>query len=227
MNDTPRLITLVGSILVLGLAAATGCSADSTSDNGGGGGKASGSGGSGTSGSTGTAGTPGSGGSATSGGAAGTSSSGGSAGTSTAGTSSSGGAAGTSSSAGSAGTGTSGSGSGGGGACPGPGDFDDGDPCTFGGNCPSSCGIEELGSRSCACTASLAECDACMPPDATAYPITGAAAACPGDEDTIRDMACDTEGTPCTLTGTNRGCVCWVFESAGTTWTCGSINSWF
>ena len=193
MTNTPRFITLVGSILVIGIAATTGCSDDTTTD-----------------------GTGGKGGSSTTGGSAGSGTTGGSAGSGTTGGSGGSDAAG---------------GSGGGGTCPAPG-FDDGDPCTFTGMCPTTCGIEDLGTRACAC-ATTADCDSCMPPDATMYPITMPATACADIEDTIRDMPCDTAGAACIFLDamdmpTNRGCACWEFATPGsTTWTCGSHNNWF
>ncbi|WP_437728436.1 hypothetical protein [Sorangium sp. So ce861] len=145
----------------------------------------------------------------------------------------------TSSSASGAGEGatsaTSSSASGGGGSCPGPLEFDDNDPCTFTGMCPSACGIEELGSRTCACSGGVADCEPCLPPDPAQYPINPVAIDCSaaggdGSAASIRNSACTAaeEGTSCigNESGSPRGCVCWDL-GAGFQWECGSVNKWF
>ncbi|WP_437971360.1 hypothetical protein WMF04_19570 [Sorangium sp. So ce260] len=142
-------------------------------------------------------------------------------------------ASGASSSA--ASTTSSASGAGGAGSCPGPLEFDDNDPCTFTGMCPSACGIEELGSRICACAGGVADCEPCLPPDAAQYPINPVAVDCStaggdGSAASIRNSPCPAaeEGTSCigNETGSPRGCVCWDL-GAGFQWECGSVNKWF
>ncbi|MGK3963578.1 hypothetical protein WMF38_05320 [Sorangium sp. So ce118] len=127
------------------------------------------------------------------------------------------------------------SGAGGSGSCPGPLEFDDNDPCTFTGMCPSACGIEELGSRLCACSGGVADCESCLPPDAAQYPINPTAVDCStiggdGSAGSIRNTACAEaeEGTSCigNESGSSRGCVCWNL-GAGFQWECGSVNKWF
>ncbi|WP_437931647.1 hypothetical protein WMF37_21105 [Sorangium sp. So ce291] len=127
------------------------------------------------------------------------------------------------------------SGAGGSGSCPGPLEFDDNDSCTFPGMCPSACGIEELGSRICACSGGVADCESCLPPDAAQYPINPTAVDCStiggdGSAGSIRNTACAEaeEGTSCigNETGSSRGCVCWNL-GAGFQWECGSVNKWF
>lgn len=157
--------------------------------------------------------------------------------------SASGSAAGSGGSTGGAGGSGGGAGGAGGGAgggssdtCPGPYDFDDGDPCNFADpSCKSACGIEELGIRSCACTNGVADCDACAPPDPAKYPINAAAVDCSdfggdGTAQSIRDTPCtkEQEGTSCigTEAPSMRGCVCWDI-GPGFQWECGSINKWF
>ncbi|WP_438043994.1 hypothetical protein [Sorangium sp. So ce128] len=124
------------------------------------------------------------------------------------------------------------SGAGGSGSCPG---FDDNDPCTFTGMCPSACGIEELGSRICACAGGVADCEPCLPPDAAQYPINPVAVDCStvggnGSAASTRNTPCTAveEGTSCigNETGSPRGCVCWDL-GAGFQWECGSVNKWF
>ncbi|WP_437338715.1 hypothetical protein [Sorangium sp. So ce394] len=130
---------------------------------------------------------------------------------------------------------TSSSASGGGGSCPGPLEFDDNDPCTFTGMCPSACGIEELGSRACACSGGVADCEPCLPPDPAQYPINPVAVDCSaaggdGSAASIRNSPCTAaeEGTSCigNESGSARGCVCWDL-GAGFQWECGSVNKWF
>lgn len=146
-----------------------------------------------------------------------------------------GGTGGASGGTGGAGGGEGGSGGSASGTCPGPLDFDDGDPCTFKDpSCPSACGIEEMGSRNCACMNEVAECDTCKPPDPAKFPINPVAVDCSqiggdGSAMSIRNTACtkDQEGTSCIGTEANgRGCVCWDL-GPGFEWECGSINKWF
>lgn len=147
-----------------------------------------------------------------------------------------GGTGGASGGTGGAGGGEGGSGGSASGTCPGPLDFDDGDPCTFKDpSCPSACGIEEMGSRNCACINAVADCDACAPPDPAKYPINPVAVDCSeiggdGSAMSIRDTACTKaqEGTSCigTEAPSARGCVCWDL-GPGFQWECGSINKWF
>ncbi|WP_437664741.1 hypothetical protein [Sorangium sp. So ce1182] len=168
-----------------------------------------------------------------SGGAASTSSGGGA----TSASSSTSGATSASSSTSGAGSSTTSatSGAGGSSSCPGPLEFDDNDPCTFPGMCPSACGIEELGSRICSCTGGVADCESCLPPDAAQYPINPTAVDCStvggdGSAGSIRNTACTEaeEGTSCigNETGSSRGCVCWNL-GGGFQWECGSVNKWF
>ncbi|WP_437941847.1 hypothetical protein [Sorangium sp. So ce341] len=130
---------------------------------------------------------------------------------------------------------SSASGAGGSGSCPGPLEFDDNDPCTFTGMCPSACGIEELGARTCACSDGVADCEPCLPPDPAQYPINPAAVDCSaaggdGSAASIRNSPCTAaeEGTSCigNESGSPRGCVCWDL-GAGFQWECGSVNKWF
>jgi hypothetical protein len=180
----------------------------------------------------------GSGGSGGAGASGSSSSSGGGSSTSSASSGVGGGSASSSASgAGGAGGGeaTSSSSTGGSATCPGPLEFDDGDPCSFpDASCPSACGIEEMGSRNCACSSGTADCDACAPPDAAKFPINPKAVDCKtlgGDGTTasIRNMTCTEaqKGTSCIGTEPNgRGCVCWDL-GPGLQWECGSINKWF
>ncbi|WP_437537915.1 hypothetical protein WME79_19185 [Sorangium sp. So ce726] len=130
---------------------------------------------------------------------------------------------------------SSASGAGGSGSCPGPLEFDDNDACAFTGMCPSACGIEDLGSRTCACSDGVADCEPCLPPDPAQYPINPVAVDCSavggnGSAASIRNSPCTAaeEGTSCIGddSGSARGCVCWDL-GAGFQRECGSVNKWF
>lgn len=233
MTKTPRFITLLGGMFLVGIATlSAGCSDDSSDDGSAG----KGSGGSGSGGSAG-AGTGGSAGSGTGGGGTGGSAGSGSGGStggtdsggsggSTGGTDSSGGSGGSDGGAGGSSGGTGGTG-GGDNVCPGsPSESMMCGETAYAG-CMDDCGVANTGMRTCICVPGMNwDCDSCAITSGPFLTQPTAETCCPQDDDAMEDATdctAENDGASCiSLDDPDRICGCFNGE-----WDCASRpNEW-